>query len=210
MTRHGLCRFSIVLCALACLVPLACQEVKLPDTLKIALEDGVFMNAALNTGPESMKNSIWAIYEPREPHDDGRAREPKFIARVEFGPNGEVLRAFDNEEFGNEHIGDEIVTTNAPQPVPFPAGSYTAASYGGERGDHVAFVALGNFYIGGAYAAWVRLQTSGTLNEAKNRFEGNVTYTIEVAEQWQHVLRDLVEPKVEELAVFAIRETQGT
>ncbi len=188
---------------------LGCYDAKLPDTLKVSMPDGAALEAPIDSGPELLASSTWAVYEREEGENADGAQEgapSRPLVRLEFGPRGEIIRAFDNRSFGVDYIGDQLVPDGASHPTPFPAAAYVAESYGGGTKSLFGFTAMGKFSIGPVEAATAEAYAFGSLDETGDRFEGTMGYTINVNPAMQAVLVDVVDAETDERSVFAIRE----
>ncbi len=198
--------FVMLVAMTACL---GCYDAKLPDALKVKMPEGAAMEAPIDSGPLLFADSTWAVYEVEDETKADGAQEgapPQVLVRIEFGPRGEIIRAFDNRSFGVEHIGNEMIADGGQHPTPIPATSYVAESYGGGTKARFGFTAMGKYFIGPVEAAVASAYAFGSVDETGDRFVGTMGYTIDVNPTMEAVLADIVGSKTDERPVFAIRE----
>ncbi len=198
---------------LVCLVVLpvfllsaGCYDASLPQSMMVVLSAQATLEAPLDSGPDTFANSTWAMYEARESNGQRSALPDKLLIRIEFGPDGQIARAFDNVAFGADTIGLELVPDGEVHATPFPGAAYVAGSYGGRDGENVGFAASGHFLIGPSSAATATIYAYGTLNQAGDRIDGVLGYDLVVAPIFEELLMDITSSIKTERRVYAVRE----
>ena len=157
--QHMRCRRSIrwpaQVCGAVLFAMLAgCWNVDFPQGAEVTLPEGNTVVAPQLSGSASLANTRWAAY---------RTQDGSFIARMEFGPAGEVLRIYDNAFYLPELLGSEVVPDGQVRPAAFLGGMYAATVYGGENDSGFGFAAHARAWVfvvematGRAYAYGVR------------------------------------------------------
>lgn len=146
----------------------------LPDTLAVALPGGQSRDVAAGTGPSALANTVWDCY--RASSVPGAA--DLFIVSVEFGPQGEVARFFDNQVYFPQILGPELVPDGLIHPNAFPGMTYRAASFGASVGDEFGFAAPLNLYLAGSRVGTGVAYAYGTVSGG--RIDGTFGYTTEI------------------------------
>lgn len=205
MHRKKLMQASRCLLFVAAALAAGCYDTALPQTLRVALPDDSSREALIHSGPPQLANSTWALYKAKNA-GKALADEVPPLIRIEFGPNGEVVRAFDNTEFGTEYIGDGILPDGGIHAALIPGSSYVGQSYGAGVGANLGFTAMGKFFLGPIEAVVVSLTASGTLNETADRFEGTVHYHLDLNPDFAKLLDDLVGHEDEVRLIVAFKE----
>ncbi len=205
MSHENLRRASSCILAAVVILISGCYDTTLPQSLKVAMPDDTSLEAPIHSGPPQLIDSTWALYEKKRA-DDPRDGAASPLIRIEFGSEGEVVRAFDNTEFGTEYIGDTLIPDGALHAGIIPGSSYVGQSYGAGVGPNLGFTAMGKFLVGPAEAVVASLTASGTLNEAADRFEGTVSYHLELNREFSKLLEDLIGHEDEQRNVVAFRE----
>jgi len=161
----------------------------LPDVFEVATSTTDRVEAEAGTGPMFLANSVWTL--TREPDPSGEedvvmddpppgpyggilqgealSRPPvgSVIARVTFGPDGEMTQVAENQYFLARIYGTTIPVGGAWKGTTLPRVAYRSASYGAEVGGGfglavVVHVRWGNVFLGRAVLyAW------GTTGDAE-------------------------------------------
>lgn len=185
---------------------MGCYDATLPQSMMVILSAQAALEAPLDSGPNPLANTIWAMYEGNADVEGKSPLPAKLLVRIEFGPDGQVVRAFDNVAFGAETIGMELLPDGEVHTTPFPGAAYVAGSYGGHDGREIGFAAGGKFLVGPLEAATATIYAYGTLNEAGDRVDGVLGYDLVVAPMFEELLRDVTSTIKTQRQIYALRE----
>ena len=146
----------------------------LPETLAVALPGGQSRDVPAGTGPSALANTVWDCYRAASFPGAGDL----FIVSVEFGPQGQVARFFDNQVYFPQILGPELVPDGLVRPNTFPGMTYKAASFGASVGNEFGFAAPLNLYLAGSRVGTGVAYAYGTI--AGSRIDGTFGYTTEI------------------------------
>jgi hypothetical protein len=181
-----------------------------PPIMLVTLGNDTVVTANANTGWPSQANTVWAF------HADAPIpalsvfsfiveRGPGFLFSAEFGPDGEVLRVFDNEVLIPDLLGAQLLLDNLWRAAEALGLFYVAESYGAEEGVSAGLVICGVFYSGPFWVVKGRIEYSGTTIDLIGRSDGTLRFSMEL-----HPLLLLLtggsNPDPVEVPAFALRE----
>jgi len=136
------------------------------ETLDVELPGRVVIAAAINSGPQALANTTWAIY---------RASNDEFLVRIQFGENGKIERFFDNLIYYPTFLGNEIISDNQSHPMLSPPGAtYVAAAAGHSQGNDFGATLNMQSYLYGILVVTGNAKVKGTIDG--DRFDGTFSY----------------------------------
>lgn len=188
---------SIELFALAIVISavVGCPLLRSPSTPGFAATEpvtvapGKTVEVALGAGAPSLADSTWSIH---------RADDDTLLFRIEFGPQGQVVRLFDSFVFGDPWLGSEIIADTDSHPTAFAGGSYLSGAYAAETDDGVGVLGVLHGRLLGAHVGTATLEFSGAIDG--DRIDGTMVRTVEVFAE-----TPFPAPSNAEFAAYALR-----
>lgn len=189
-------RFTLRQCqtiAMGCLA-LACLGCETcPPSMMVTLGNGSQVMADAGTGPAAQANTTWAFYADVVAQTTTFlgipivgvpvATDANLLFRGEFGPNGDLVRVFDNKVLAPETVGPQLFLDGLLRNAVRPNFGYLAKSYGAGSGDAVGSAGCGLLYFGPFPVARSTLEFSGTTTSLLgllNRSQGTLTMSVEI------------------------------
>lgn len=181
---------SFVINGMVALVTVGCGGVPaLPDTFDVATSATEKSEAEKDTGPIGLANSTWSLTRAADPDDSGDAadstppgpyggllsgealeRPPvgEQIFLIEFGEQGQMVRASENRFFLPDFYGSDVPIGEQWSGTTLPGVVFNSASYGLEIGGRfgvavIVHVRFGGFFLGRAILYSWGVQTDDTL-----------------------------------------------
>lgn len=183
---------SFLIGGLVALLTAGCGGVPtLPDTFEVATSATEKSEAQKGTGPAGLANSTWSLTRAADPNDptdgdvedttprgpyggllsgDALDRPPvgEQIFLVEFGDQGQMVRAGENRFFLPRFYGSDVPIGSQWRGTTLPGVLFNSASYGLEVGGRfgvavIVHVRFGNLYLGRAILYSWGVQTGDTL-----------------------------------------------
>ncbi len=171
--------FSLLLAASGCYDP------AFPDSMAVVLnsQTQLSVEAPIYSGPPALANTTWAVYteDPDAPvaidldHPAPATGRPMLVARIEFGPRGEILRIYENR-FVRTTLPETILPDGQLHASEMPGASYVGAPYGGQIADAAAATGLARLVVGPVELVSATIFIRGTLVDG--RWDGVLGYEL--------------------------------
>ncbi|MBI5863037.1 MAG: hypothetical protein HZB38_00720 [Planctomycetes bacterium] len=175
----------------------------LPDSADVATSAAASTSASRDTGPAGLASSTWSLTRKDDPAaaqtvaEDGIAppgpyggilsgqgleRPPvgQQIFRVEFGPNGQMLRVSDNRYFLANIYGADIPVGETWTAATLPGVAYRSASFGLQVGDRFGVAVFVQVRFGAIYLGRAVLYSWGTVNG--DQLDGQFGYLLDFSD----------------------------
>ena len=180
--------------------------------MPITLSDGTTVNATVESGAASQANSIWAFYANVSASTSvlGIPILPgssMFLFRAEYGPNGRLIRFFDNQVLAPDSFGSQILFDGMQHAMLMPNLTYAGEGYGAENG-----TAVGNFGCLHIYSQIIdflqlTIQFTGTRDDQAKRIDGMMRFITQVNPSFAAQAPPNVKSETVSVSVFATKES---
>lgn len=198
-----------------------CFDWGLPPSTNVAVKVDAALLANRGSGAPALANSTWAVYEDYgllagpegTPAPDGTlpgliSADQALLARIEFGPNGEIKRIFDSR-LNREALPDTLLPDGFPHPGNVPFTTYVAAPYSGQVEPDIGVVTIARLFLGPTEIGRASIWAFGELNGGRIVGQFGIT-GLDLADNsptgrriWQVVaVREPIQP-----APFAIQQS---
>lgn len=187
-----------------------------PPSMAVKLGNGATVTVDAGTGVASQANTTWAVYAdsfaaPLAYLGTLIPEVPGLLFRIDFGPQGQMARVFDNKIASPETLGTEFFLDGVLHPAADPDLTYVGQSFGAEDGTAIALTGCGIVHSGPFSIIHATIRFSGSVTSVLDtgilaRADGTLILTSKVEPLLAPFLPSDVMSESKEIQAFALRE----